>query len=122
MELVREILLAVERDLTSVGSNVHSIQIEGRSPDEISYHVLLLHGAGFVEAKVARPLRGGARYFITAMTWQGHELLDSIRDPEVWKRTKAAAVKAGGASIEFMWEIAKAYGKQVLKERLNLDI
>ncbi len=48
--------------------------------------------------------------------------LNSIRDPEVWKLTREGAAKVGGVGIEFLWEIAKAYGKQQIKEKLGLEL
>ena len=56
------------------------------------------------------------------LTYQGHEFLDTIRDGEVWRRTKAGAEKIGGASIGFIWELAKAYGKQLVTERLGFSL
>ena len=55
------------------------------------------------------------------LTWQGHEFLNSIRDPEVWSKTKEGAKKVGNFSIQFIGEIAKAYAKHVAKERLGID-
>ena len=54
------------------------------------------------------------------LTYRGHEFLDTIRDEEVWRRTKAGVTKMGGASIELLWEIGKAYGKQVAQEKLGI--
>ena len=56
------------------------------------------------------------------LTWNGNEFLEAVRDPEVWRRTKEGAQRAGSASVEFIWEMAKAYGKHVIKERLGLDL
>lgn len=41
---------------------------------------------------------------------------------QVWRLTKAGAEKAGGVSLAVMLEIGKAYGKQVLKDRLGIDL
>lgn len=54
------------------------------------------------------------------MTWNGHEFLDAVRDPEIWQKTKDGASKVGSASIEFLWEMAKAYAKHLAKERLGM--
>lgn len=56
------------------------------------------------------------------LTWQGHEFLETVRDPEVWARTKEGAQKAGNFGLQFVVEIAKAYGKHVVKERLGIDL
>ena len=54
--------------------SVIPLVLEGSTDDEISYHVLLLNDAGFIEIGKddqgrPRPLR---------MTWKGHEYLDSL--------------------------------------------
>jgi hypothetical protein len=56
------------------------------------------------------------------LTWNGHEFLEAVRDPEVWRRTKEGAKAAGNAGLGFMWELAKAYGKHVAKERLGIEL
>lgn len=119
-DLVREILLAVEASDKTPDSWI-DLALESHSNDEVSYHVMLLHEAGFIVAQDLcsisdfdwRPKR---------LTIRGHEFLDTIRDREVWRLTKAGAEKAGGVSLAVMLEIGKAYGKQVLKDRLGIDL
>jgi len=53
---------------------VVALALEGSSDDEISYHVLLLGDAGFIEVGKddigrPRPIR---------MKWKGHEYLDGL--------------------------------------------
>ncbi|MDX9674782.1 DUF2513 domain-containing protein [Pseudomonas zeae] len=119
-DLVREILLAIEASDKTPDSWIN-LAIESHCKDEASYHVMLLHEAGLIVAQDLcsmsdfdwRPKR---------LTFRGHEFLDTIRDREVWRLTKAGAEKAGGVSLAVMLEIGKAYGKQVLKDRLGIDL
>ncbi|MFS2096280.1 DUF2513 domain-containing protein [Pseudomonas sp. Pseusp11] len=119
-DLVREILLAVEASDQTPNSWI-DLTIENHGDDEIAYHVMLLHEAGLIVAQDLcsmsdfdwRPKR---------LTMRGHEFLDTIRDGEVWRRTKAGAEKAGVAGLAVLLELGKAYGKQVLKERLGIDL
>jgi len=118
-ELVREILLAVEAHDKPQGWM--KLTVEGRSPTEVSYHVMLLNEAGLL---VGISL-GGMNSFHwepIRLTYEGHEFLDAVRDGEVWKRTKEGAEKVGGAGLGMLVEIGKAYGKQVLKERLGIEL
>jgi hypothetical protein len=62
------------------------------------------------------------RWLTLQLTWRGHEFLETVRDPEVWKRTKDGARKAGNFGLGFVVELAKAYGKHIAKERLGLDL
>lgn len=125
MSLIRELLLRLEAlplppgAVTTLDSSDEELAIEGYASDQVDYHLDQLAQAGFVHGRGSRPMRGIS---FCGLTWEGHDFLDSVRDPEVWRRTKEGAAKAGGAGIELVWEIAKAYGKQVAKERLGLDL
>lgn len=56
------------------------------------------------------------------LTYAGHEFLDTIRDAEVWRRTKDAAGKMSGVSLQVMVEIGKAFAKQVISERTGIAL
>ena len=56
------------------------------------------------------------------LTWQGHELLEAVRDSEIWRYTTEGAKKVGNAGLEFLWDLAKAYAKHFAKERLGIDL
>ena len=56
------------------------------------------------------------------LSWEGCEFLDTVRSPEVWRRTKEAAGKVGGVSIAVLADIAKATAKILIKEHLGLDL
>lgn len=118
-ELVREILLEVEASDTSPRSWIN-LSSEGHGEEVIAYHVMLLDEAGLL---VAQDLSSMSRFDWRPkrLTISGHEYLDTIRDNEVWRLTKAGAEKTGGASLAIMLELGKAYGKQVLKDRLGID-
>ena len=126
MDLVRDLLLQIEADpkLNGIGMYVVGtdagegrFEVPGRSNQEVVYHLRQLIEAGYIKGKLT--LTGAG---FSQLTWQGHELLDSIRDPEAWRRTKEGARKVGSASLDFMWQLAKAYGKQLAKEKLGLDL
>lgn len=51
---------------------------------------------------------------VNKLTWQGHELLDDIRDPDIWNKTKERAKVLSGVGVAFVWEIAKAEIKKKL--------
>jgi len=101
--------------------------------DNITAHFDLLIEAGFLRGGLVEgepefdQHRDGivAQCFLfndLTITWNGYEFLDSIRDPEVWKRTEAAAAKVGGVGLSVLLELAKAVAKQLVKERLGLDL
>jgi hypothetical protein len=118
-DLVRKILLAVEAADQTPDSWI-DLEIQNHGAEEISYHVLLLHEAGFLKAQDLSSL-ADFDWRPKRLTYRGHEFLDTVRDNEVWRRTKAGAEQAGVASLGLLLEIAKAYGKEVLKEKLGIE-
>jgi hypothetical protein len=89
MELFREVLLKVE-EIPFDGAS-HDIAVDGRSPNEIAYHVMLLHEAGFIEA-----LDLGVCWKPVRLTYSGHEFLDAARNDGVWEKARTAVVESTG--------------------------
>lgn len=119
-DLVREILLAVEASNEDpLGWTV--LNLEGREAKEVSYHVMLLHEAGLIVGQDLSTC-DGLEWLPKRLTYKGHEFLDTVRDGEVWRRTKAGAEKAGVAGLGVLLELGKAYGKEVLKEKLGIEL
>jgi hypothetical protein len=71
----------------------------------------MLIDEGFVKGEVGLPLAAG-------LTWKGHEFLDDIRDPEIWRETKNTLNAVAGAGIAIVWEVAKVK----LKQKLGLTV
>jgi hypothetical protein len=84
-EVVRKILLAVEALPTE--AEHPDLAIKDVAAATMVYHLRLLIEAGFVRGRV------DAAYACTvsALTWRGHELLDEIRDDQLWDRVKDKA-------------------------------
>lgn len=58
-------------------------------------HALLLVDAGYIEGTPYRPLSDPPALLRPALTWQGHELLDTIRSQALWERIKKTAAEKG---------------------------
>ena len=77
------------------------------------HHVQLLSDAGFL-------LEMGDSLY--RMTNSGHDYLDAIRNDGIWKKTKDGAASVGGVTLGIMKEIAVAYIKQQVSEKLGITI
>jgi hypothetical protein len=99
-----------------------TLEIEGRTRNELAYHTLLLKEAGFIEAQdLCHMGPDGFDWRPKRLTYRGHELLEVIREKEIWQLTKDAAKKGGVEAIGFLWEIGKALGKTELKKRTGIE-
>lgn len=55
---------------------------------------------------------------ITCMTYQGHEFLDTVRSPKVWRACKEILGKVGTITIEGMIEIGSKVASSLLEAYL----
>ena len=121
LDLARRILIKIEAELPpmQVGTFTPSaFSVENKEEwDWILEHFRLLADAGFIEKG---SLSSGG-YTLRGITWAGHEFLDSIRDEEVWRRTKEGANKVGSWSLETLSEIARAIAKKKLRDLTDMQ-
>ncbi len=75
-----------------------------------SAHALMLWKAGYIEAIDAGTM-GGPAIISPDLTWQGHELLDTLRSKPVWERIKTTAKEKG---LEMSFDVVKGMGKMAL--------
>jgi hypothetical protein len=110
MDLVRTILLKVEADLKFDGTmhpaRAAELGIEGHSEGEIAYNCAQLVEAGFLTGNTKMAIQGVV--MVGKLTWEGHEFLDAVRDPDIWRKTKERAKTVTTVGFAFLWEIAKA--------------
>lgn len=109
MDLVRDLLLQIEADPQLDDMHFKNVTIDGRDANEVAYVLTMLIKAGFVNGRTAmeEPL-------VSGLSWKGHELLDDIRDPGIWEKTKEKAKPFATLSISILAEIAKAEIKRHL--------
>jgi Hypothetical protein (DUF2513) len=116
MDLIRTILLKVETDETLSGSfqavNAATFGITDHTDAEVIYHLVMLVEGGFLAGNIK--LAGTGQIVISKLTWNCHEFLDDIRDPEIWRKTKERAKSVASVGLGFLWEIAKAEVKTKL--------
>ena len=130
MDFVRELLLRIESGETSfeTTSSEDAIAFLGYTPeihlsreeaDKLRYHIDRLEQAGFIEIG----MQGGAgHYSIKAITWEGHDFLDSVRDSKTWAKTKKGALSAGGFSVDLLKDLAKGFVKKQIEERTGVQL
>ena len=111
-DLVREILLALEAD-DGDPREFKDIELPGRTPEQIAYTVCILAEGGLIEATDLSTMDGWDCR-AQRLTYAGHEYVDTIRDREVWRKTKEIANKAGAFSLQMLIETGKTVVKQEL--------
>jgi hypothetical protein len=106
IDAIRDILMAIERCPDAALKSVPVLQDVPESV--VLEHVRLLIEAGYIDAIDSTHYKG-RNYGLLRLRWPGHDFLDGVRDPEIWKQTKAGAKQAGSWTVTFLGEMAKGY-------------
>ena len=97
MDLVRKILLELEDTPYELGG--FDLELKGYSPDQISYHVMLLNEAGLIEGHDLSTY-SGPKWRPKRLTWEGHEFIEASRDESRWEKAKNI-MKEKGSGMAF---------------------
>jgi hypothetical protein len=125
LDLVRELLLRLEAiPMPAVGGiavtyNDQNLAVEGKSLEDVAYTLKLIRDAGFLKVTPTQPANGVA---FLGMTWAGHDFLDTIRDPEIWAKTKEGATKAGGFTVDLLADLARGLIKTQIKKYTGVEM
>lgn len=122
MDLMRDILLQTEKSTKSPLGWV-ILDLPEYKQNDISYNVVLLGEVGFLEVQNLTHMGpDGYKFSPKRLTYKGHEYLDNIRDPEIWRKTKEGASKIGGFSLDLLAGIAKGLIKQKISQVMGIDL
>lgn len=119
MELIRTILLEIEGHPTPRVEGI--LEIAGVEPGVMIYHMTLLLEAGLIDAHEISDANTAYGYYMqdAKLTWSGHEFLETVRNPEVWIKTKSGAAKLGSWTLGLLGDLAKGAIRQ---EAIKLGI
>jgi hypothetical protein len=126
IDLIRELLLKLENLPTRPGGiyllnpEDDEIQIDGYSNHQIDYHLSLISEAGLIDSGKSSAVMNG--YLFSRLSWAGHDFLDSIRDPDVWAKTKRGAEAAGGFTADLLMDLAKGFIKTKIEEHTGVKL
>lgn len=103
----------------TITADAEEIAVPGYDPDQIDYHLSQIRQAGYIDEGGARPIVGiGFR----CLTPDGHDFLDSVRNPETWAKTKKAAAGAGGFTLDLLKDIATGLIKKKIEDHTGVKL
>ncbi|MEL0344381.1 DUF2513 domain-containing protein [Streptococcus sp. 53] len=116
MDLCRLILFKIEDEYKSTA--LSHLQIDGYDIEIIAYHCDLLFEAGLI--KSYKPTYASDKiYFFSvgALTWEGHDFLDKIRENTMWNRTKNR-IKEN--ALPMTLEVIKTIATSLINDQLSV--
>ena len=122
MDIVREILCKIS---DAPGKPAHGILIEGKTAEEaekILYHLELLQHAGLLTGETLGGIGMDNVWADLDLTWAGHDFVDAIRDPQIWKETKKGLEDAGSFTFDLVKALAKGFIKKKIEEHTGVKL
>jgi uncharacterized protein DUF2513 len=118
-DLIRELLLKLEArpmrrgEVVDISPDDEDIAVHGYDPDQIDYHLSQIRKKGYIDDGGSHPAVGiGFR----CLTPDGHDFLDSVRDPETWAKTRR--LRRGLAAS--LWICLRTSRRASLKRRSRI--
>jgi hypothetical protein len=139
MDLIRQILLYLEAETPRESSGLYYVDSDPMvakletTLELLNYQLILLYEARLIDGAAYRGKgypSGNDRLFENSsvlsvfprhLTWDGQEFLETIRDEEVWKKTKLAAKTVGSFGLDTLKELGKGFIKKKIKDHTGVD-
>lgn len=122
-ECVRDVLLCIESNQKPgifLQLNNFYQKLEAYSKEDIDYTLLKLKEADYINGK---PSYGNDRlvdFSVGSITWDGHQFLDTIRDPKIWSKAKSIGNKLEDISITLLSKIGTNIIEDVITGKITL--
>ncbi|EUJ27768.1 Uncharacterised protein [Listeria grayi] len=117
-DCVKDVLLSIEENvgLEEHLRNINELKLSDLYSDEdITYTLLKLDEANFIHFSHTSGSNSFYSLSIGNMTYEGHNFLDTVRDPSRWEKVKQKAASVGGVSIPILQQL----GALLLEKQLN---
>ena len=115
MDLCRLILFKIEDEYRSTA--LSNLQIDGYDTETIAYHCDLLFEAGLIKNYKSEYASNRIyRFSVGALTWEGHDFLDKIRENTMWNKIKNS-IKENALPLTL--EVIKSVATSFINDRLN---
>ena len=122
-DLERQSLLAVEAYDPHEHPEIDLSSFTGHSARQASHQVMLLAEAKLIAADEVTDGDGLSIWWIPMrLTMAGHECLDTIRDEEVWRRTKDGARAVGSFSLEVLGTLARGFVREKIRRHTGVEV
>ena len=121
-DLERQILLAIEAYDGESRPGYADLSGLGATRLQINYQTRLLHEAGLVWAIDCETFDDRFAMTPVRLTMSGHEYLDSVRDEEVWRRTKQGAQAVGYFSLEALSALARGFMREKIRHHTGVEV
>lgn len=118
LDLIRDMLIKIEDLTPSKEVTLEDFLDLSSDKDKLYYHLELITDNNFISYNAIPSMRTRYNLFIIdRLTSQGHDYLDSVRDPEIYKETKS---KIGSLVKSCSLAVFQATAESIIKSHLGI--
>lgn len=111
-DCIRDLLIYLEENLGYKDKIIiNSLKLNNYSKEELMYTADRLYEANYINVNICWNMNSTHIIVVTSISYQGHQFLDTIRDNDIWKSTKAKASKIASVSLPIIQELASSFIK-----------
>ena len=114
-DCIRDLLLYLEDNLGYQKTLViNDLTLTPYNKTELMYTADRLIEANYINANIGWNMQSSHVIVVTSISYQGHQFLDTIRDKDIWTKTKSKASKFASISLPILQELATSFIKSQL--------
>jgi hypothetical protein len=122
-DLERQILLAIESHNPEADRDIDLNGFTDWPARQVSYQIMLLDEAQLIKADELPDTEDDVSWSVPQrLTMAGHEYLDTIRDEEVWRRTKEGARVVGSFSLDTLGALARGLLREKIRKNTGVEV
>jgi hypothetical protein len=105
VDLIRRMMQALEQNSNLNGRSSYScyasqlFKFPEHSDDELAYNLMLILDEGWLEGEY---VTASGNFIVKRLTADGHDFIDSTKDPDRWEKAKSMAKTASGESLRIV--------------------
>lgn len=111
MDVIRKIMIKLAED-DRIGNKMFK-GIDGIDKDVVAYNCKVMYEAGFIDYY---EYRNGGFLLVGDLTWEGGQLLESIKQDTVWKKIKE---NISSKSLPYTLDVLKCVSSSIVQEMLH---
>ncbi len=120
-DCIRDLLLYLEENLDYCDClSISDIELPDYDIKTILYTAQKLKQAGYISADFSILDTDDLCADFLEITWDGHQFLDTIRDNNVWKKTKSVVSKLSSVSVTIISNVASQVLTNLINQQLGL--
>ncbi|SIS49234.1 DUF2513 domain-containing protein [Salimicrobium salexigens] len=120
IQVIKYVLEEIESKQSNDSIQFSPDQNDPYPEDMINYHLKLLDEGGYIDAEIKGLMGGGQVNLIRSITWEGHDLLEALRNDKAVEMAEEKAEKQGSKLSDLPIEVVKSLAIASAKQMFDL--